>query len=353
MILPNVLPLGLGLLLFSFFITSILIVPFIDLLYRLRLVRQKEAPKKGKVPLFDKLHDIKAGTPVGGGILLVVLVSILFAIIFPIVSYFGVYIQTAYNLKTELFVIFFTFISFGLLGLSDDVIKIFGKGKTGLKPLGLAYGLTRLQKFSIQWILALIISYVIYKYLGVNIIHIPLLNKLINLGFLYVPISALVIVTFTNAFNITDGLDGLSSGLLAICLIAFGIIAAGNLDTPLSIFIALWVGTLIAFLYFNVWPARVFLGDTGALSFGATLAVIGLLSGNIIALFVIGGIFFVEIASSAIQIFGWKALKRPIFPVAPIHHTFLAIGWEEPKIVMRAWIAGVLLAIFGLWLASI
>ena len=138
-----------------------------------------------------------------------------------------------------------------------------------------------------------------------------------------------------------------------ICLIAFGVIAAGSLDTPLSLFISLWLGALIAFLYFNVYPARVFLGDAGALSFGATLAVMGLLTGGIVALLVIGGIFVLEAASSVIQIFGWRVFKRPIFPLAPVHHSFLAIGWEEPKIVMRAWLAGIILAIFGLWLATI
>ena len=138
-----------------------------------------------------------------------------------------------------------------------------------------------------------------------------------------------------------------------ICLLAFMVITAGTLDTPLSIFIALWVGALIAFLYFNVYPARLFMGDAGALSFGATLAVIGIMTGSLVALFIIGGIFFVEITSSAIQILGWKVLKRPIFPLAPLHHTLLAIGWEEPKIVMRAWLAGIILAIFGLWMATI
>jgi len=118
-------------------------------------------------------------------------------------------------------------------------------------------------------------------------------------------------------------------------------------------FIAISVGALIAFLYFNVWPARIFLGDAGALSFGAMLGVIGLLTGSIIALFVIGGVFFIEIASSAVQMIGWKYLKKPIFPLAPIHHAFLLKGWEEPKIVMRAWLVGVILAIFGLWLAVI
>jgi len=353
MITPNVLPLSLGLVIFSFLITSVLVVPFIDLLYKLKLTRRKEAPKRGKVPLFDKLHDIKAGTPIGGGILLVSVVTILFAVLFPIVRYLGVYIQSSFNLNIELFIIFFTFISFGFLGLSDDLVKIFGKGRTGIRPLGIAYGLTRKQKFGLQWVLALFISWVIYRYLGVQILHIPLLNKVINLGFWYIPFSATVIVAFTNAFNFTDGLDGLASGLLLICLAAFGVIAAGRLDTPISIFISLWMGAVIAFLYFNVYPARIFLGDAGALSFGAMLAVIGLLTGSLIGLIVIGGVFVVEAASSAIQIVGWKVLHRPILPLAPIHHALLAIGWEEPKIVMRAWIAGAILAIFGLWLATI
>lgn len=347
----NFLPLALGLIIFSFLINSVLIVPFIDLLYKLRLTRQKEAPKKGKVPLFDKLHDIKAGTPVGGGILVILSVVVLFAILFPVVSKLGVYIQSSYRLNTEIFIILFTFISFGLLGLSDDLIKIFGRPRPG--PLGMWIGLSRAKKFLLQWVLALGVGYLIYKYLGIQILHIPLVGVTFKLGFWFIPFSALIIVTFTNAYNITDGLDGLAGGLLMLCLIAFGVIAAGSLDTPLSIFIGLWLGALIAFLYFNVYPARVFMGDAGALSFGATLAVIGLLTGSLVALFVIGGIFFIEIASSAIQIFGWRVLKRPIFPLAPIHHAFLAVGWEEPKIVMRAWLAGIILAIFGLWLATI
>lgn len=348
---PNVLPLALGLILFSFLITGVLIVPFVNLLYKLKLTRRREAPKKGKVPLFDKLHDVKAGTPIGGGILLIFVVTVIFAFLFPFASRMGVYIQSAYNLKIELFIVFFTFISFGLLGLFDDLVKIFGKPKKGV--LGMWVGLSRGYKFLLQWILGFVIGYLLYNNLGIQILHIPLIDKTISLGFWYVPFSAFVIVSFANAFNITDGLDGLASGLLVICLIAFGAIAAASLDTPLSLFIALWIGTLIAFLYFNVWPARIFLGDAGALSFGAMLGLIGLLTGSIIALVVIGGIFVFEIASSLIQIFGWKLLHKPIFPLAPIHHTFLAEGWEEPKIVMRAWMTGLILAIFGLWLATI
>lgn len=348
---PNLLPLALGLIIFSFLISSVLIVPFIDLLYKFHLTRRAEAPKKGKIPLFDKLHDIKTGTPVGGGIFIIAFVSVLFAILFPLTTRLGVFVRSSYNLGGELFVIFFTFLSFGILGLSDDLIKIFAKPTKGF--LGLWFGIRRRQKFILQWILGFAIGFLIYKNLGIQIVNVPMLHIVFNLGPWYIPFAAFVIVSFTNAFNITDGLDGLAAGLLLICLATFGIIVAGHLDTPLSLFIALWTGALVAFLYFNVWPARVFLGDAGALSFGSTLAVIGLLSGSIVALVVIGGIFVIEVSSSAIQIIGWKIFKRPVFPLAPIHHTFLARGWEEPKIVMRAWIAGVILAIFGLWLATI
>jgi phospho-N-acetylmuramoyl-pentapeptide-transferase len=347
----NFLPLQLGLVIFSFLITSVLIVPFINLLYKLNFTRRKEAPKRGKIPLFDKLHDAKAGTPVGGGVLLIILVTVLFFILFPLSARLGVYIKTAYDLRWELITIFFTFLSFGLLGFSDDYLKMFSKPSKGI--FGLWFGLRRRQKFIFQWILAFVVAFFLYNNLGIHIVHIPLVGKVLDLGVWYVPFAAFMIVTFTNAFNITDGLDGLSTGLLLICLAAFGIIVAGNLDTPLSLFISLWTGALLAFLYFNIWPARIWIGDTGAMSFGATLAVIGLLTGSIVALLVMGGIFVVEVASSAIQMFGWRFLKRPILPLAPFHNAFLAKGWEEPKIVMRAWLLGIMLALFGLWLSAI
>lgn len=347
----NVLPLSLGLILFSFLVNSSLVVPFIDLLYKFKLLRRKEGDMRTRKSLFDKLHDKKAGTPVGGGILLIVSTTTIFGIIFPLVSKLGVYVHSAYPLTNELIVIFLTFLLFGVLGLLDDWLKIFGKPRPG--TIGSIFGLTRGHKFVLQCILSLFIGWWLYAKLGIHILHIPVFNSVIDLGVLYIPFAAFVIVFFTNAFNFTDGLDGLASGLLMIYLFAYIVIAASHLDTPLFIFIAVWIGAIIAFLYFNIHPARIFLGDAGALSFGATIAVIGLLVGNVTALFVIGGIFVVEAFSSAIQILGWKILKRPIFPIAPIHHTFLAIGWEEPKIVMRAWLAGIILAIFGLWLATI
>lgn len=339
----------LGLLLFSFFITSILIVPFIDFLYKLKFLRKVQKTKDflgARTPIFDKFHQAKAGTPIGGGILIILVVFFLYLLLFPILQLLGVYISTLYPIKDELNIIFFTFISFGLLGFYDDLMKFFGLAREGI------FGLRMRHKFLIQWVLALVIGAMLYFNLKIDFVYIPFFNVL-KLGLLYIPFSAFVIVSFTNAFNITDGLDGLASGLGMICLFAFWILSHTIIDTPLSVFLAIWIGALIAFLYFNVYPARIFLGDGGALSFGATMAVTGLLIGKIVALMVIGGIFVAEIGSSLLQIVAKKFLKRKLFVVAPLHLWLQNEGWEEPKIVMRAWLVGIMLAIFGIWLAVI
>ncbi len=339
----------LGLLIFSFIVTSVLLLPFIKLLYKAKMTRKKQKTKDFQdkpTPIFDRFHQHKAGTPVGGGFLIVVVVSLLFALLFPLGKYLGVFVTHVYPINEEINVIFFTFLSFALLGLYDDILKFFNFQKTGF------FGLRMRHKFVIQWILGLIISLLLYQNLKIDIFYIPFVG-VFKLGWLYIPLSTLVIVSFANAVNITDGLDGLASGVLMICLFAFWVLSASILDTPLSFFLALWLGSLIAFLYFNVYPARVWLGDVGALSFGATLAVVGLLLGKVMGLVVIGGIFIAEIASSLLQVLSKKFRKKKIFPVSPLHLWLQLRGWEEPKIVTRAWLAGIMLAIFGVWLAVI
>jgi phospho-N-acetylmuramoyl-pentapeptide-transferase len=336
----------LGLLLFSFFTTSILVVPFINLLYKLKFQRQKQITKdflNKKTPIFDKHHSQKSGTPVGGGILIIVSVTLLFLVLFPILKFSKIFISSNYPIKHELEIIFFTFISFGILGLYDDILKFFGFKKTGF------FGLKMIHKLLLQFFLATIISLLIYFNLGVDFIYLPFLGAL-HLGIMFIPISVAIITSFANFFNITDGLDGLSCGLLMIALFAFWFLSSNSLDTPISLFLALWIGSLIAFLYFNVYPARIWLGDVGSLSFGATIAVIALLLGKIVPLIIVGLPFIVEGMSSALQILSKKYLKKKIFPAAPLHLTLQNLGWEEPKIVTRAWLAGIILAIFGLWL---
>lgn len=340
----------LGLLIFSFVTTSVLIVPFINLLYRLKFTRADQKTKdpfNKPTPIFDLFHSHKKGIPVGAGLLLILVVSLLFAILFPFLKYLGIKITNVYPINQEINIIFFTFISFGLLGLYDDIMKFFKFSQTGF------FGLRMRHKFVIQIILALIISFMLYFNLGIDILYLPFIG-VIKMSWIYIPFATLVIISFTNAVNITDGLDGLATGLLMIALFAFWIVSSSILDTPLSFFISIWIGSLIAFLYFNVYPARILLGDVGALSFGATFAVVGLLVGKVIALVIIGGIFVLEVASSLIQLTYKKTHHgKKLFMAAPFHLWLQKYGWEEPKIVSRAWLAGLMLAILGLWFALI
>lgn len=333
----------LGLTILSFFISAILLVPFIDFLYKIKLQRQKQVTKdlfNKRTVVFDKLNAWKVGTPFGGGALIITIVSVLTLWAYGILNV---------NINPwELTVLLGGFIGFGLLGLYDDFKKLVNKESEKTTFFGLRFR----HKFLIQWVLAFILATLLYTKLGYNFIFIRGIG-LASLGFLFIPFAAFVIVSFTNAFNITDGLDGLASGLFLIALLAFLSISAAQLDISLGIFIAILMGAVGAFLYFNIYKARIWLGDVGSLALGATLAIVGLLTGKIVALGVIGGVFVLEIASSLIQILSKKFLGRKILPVAPLHLYFLKRGWEEPKIVMRAWLLGFIFAVIGLYLAFI
>lgn len=331
----------LGLTILSFFITGVLLIPFIDFLYKIKLKRQKQITKdpfNKLTPIFDKFNAAKVGTPFGGGILIILVVSVLTLWAYGI---FQIDIK-----PWELFVILFSFIGFGLLGLYDDMKKLVEVKKTAF------FGLRMRHKFAIQWILAFIIAFVMYTQLGFDFIFIRGFG-LTSLGFLFIPLAAFVIVSFVNAFNIADGLDGLASGLFLICLVAFLAITTKILDQSLGIFIAILMGSVAAFLYFNIFKARIWLGDVGSLSLGASLAVIGLLTGKIIALAVIGGVFIFEIGSSLLQLLSKKFLGKKIFPVSPLHLYLQYRGWDEPKIVMRAWLVGFFFAVVGVYVAFI
>ena len=331
----------LGFALLSAFITSILIVPFIDFLYKIKLRRQDQKTVdifNKPTPLFDKFNAWKAGTPFGGGILIIFVVTVL--------TLWGYGMFNIPINAWELFVILFTFISFGALGLYDDLKKLTNGNKIPF------FGLRFRHKFVIQWILALIIAFVLYSQLGYSFVFIRGFG-LASIGFLFIPFAAFVIVSFANAFNIADGLDGLASGLLLICLGAFLAIASSQVGGTLGIFIAILMGSVASFLYFNIYKARIWLGDVGSMSLGASLAVIGLLTGRTIAIAFIGGVFVLEIGSSLIQILGKKFLRRRLLPVAPLHLYLLKRGWDEPKIVMRAWLLGFFFAVLGLYLAFI
>jgi phospho-N-acetylmuramoyl-pentapeptide-transferase len=338
----------LSVLILSFIVTSIAIVPFINMLYYLRFQRLQQETRDvfGKLtPIFNRFHQKKAGVPVGGGLLVIGIVAVLFALILPLLNIFGVEITSVYDdIRSEVNVIFFTFLSFGFLGLYDDIKKFFRLEQKGV------FGLRMKHKLLLQIGLATICSIMLYYQLGISILNIPFIGTF-ELGLWYLPFAVITIVAFANAVNVTDGLDGLASGALMISLFGLWFLSSSILDIPLSIFLALWIGALISFLYFNVFPARIFMGDVGSLAFGATLAVVGLLLGKVIALGIIGFIFVLEISSSFVQLVSKHFTGKKILPAAPFHLTLQLLGWEEPKIVQRAWLVQIMLTLFGVWLA--
>lgn len=340
----------LGLLLFSFICTSISIVPFINVLYKLKFQRAKQVTRDAfgiLTPIFDKFHSVKVGIPVGGGLLIILIVSLLYALTIPLLNFFGVHVTSIHNnIQAEINIIFFTFLSFGILGLYDDIKKFFKFEQTGF------FGLRMKHKLLFQVILALIISCLLYFQLGISFINVPFIDNF-QMGIFFIPFATFTIVAFANAINITDGLDGLAAGNLMISLFGLWFLSASILDVTLSVFIALWLGSLISFLYFNVYPARIFMGDVGSLAFGATLAVVGILLGKVAALVIISSFFVLEIGSSFLQLTSKKFRKKKLFPAAPFHLTLQQYGWEEPKIVQRAWLVQIMLTIFGIWLAVI
>lgn len=333
----------LGLMLASLFLTGILIVPFIDFLYkRVKLTRQRQKTMdmfNKPTPLFDKYNDWKVGTPFGGG-----------ALIIGVVATLSLWSYGIFNVSAsvwEVFVLIFTMVGFGALGFYDDLKKLVDNPK----KYGI-FGLRFRHKLIVQFALALVVSLILYFKLGYSGIFIRGFG-LLDLGIIYILVATFAITSFANAFNIADGLDGLASGLLLICLGAFLAISSSQVDKTLAIFVAILIGSVAAFLYFNIYKARIWLGDVGSMSLGATMAVIGLLNGKIVALAVIGGVFVIEVGSSLIQLLSKKYLGRKVFPVAPFHLLLLKRGWEEPKIVMRAWLLGFFFAVLGLFIAAI
>jgi len=327
----------LGILLFSLSIFAASIIPFIDLLYRLRFTYRKHISpstilEKSAFIKMQKDQTSKFGTPIGGGVLIIGIICIIFPLIYPTLSRLGLYIHSSFPLKEELNIIFFTFISFGLLGLYSDLVS------------GWKY------RIHFKFGLSLFCGYLLYFNLGISSINLPFFGNLVLGGF-YPILAGLVIFIFVRAYNITDGLDGLAAGNLAICLFALWVISVSSLDTPITIFISLWLSGLISFLYFNIYPARIWLGNSGALSFGATLAILGLLLGKITPLFVIGGVYVLEFLSWLIQYLSVYFFGRKILSISPLHYWLVSKGWPEPKVVMRSWLLGILLAFFGLWLS--
>lgn len=261
-----------------------------------------------------KAHMKKQGTPTIGGLIFIIstfIVTILYSVF---------YVKT---LKNDAVIILLIFLAFGFVGFLDDYLKIRRKKNLGLR----AY-----QKM----ILLMLITFVIYVFskdtLGTNL-YIPILNVNINLYYLYLPFLFIYFTGVTNAVNLTDGLDGLATTVTIIVLIFLFLISFvfGKID--IGIFAFILIGSLIAFLIFNVNPARVFMGDTGSLALGGAVAAISFLLGIELVLVLAGIIYVIEALSVIIQVVVYKFTGKRVFKMAPIHHHFEHLGWSENKIV--------------------
>lgn len=231
----------------------------------------------------------------------------------------------------------------GLVGLIDDIINVRGKG-------GNVAGLRAPIKFAMITGVATAAALFFYYKLGYSSILLPVVGD-VELGWLLMPLFALVVVSTSNAVNISDGMDGLAGGLLLSSYGAFGVIAALQGNFGIAGFCMTVVGTLLAYIWFNIPPARFFMGDVGSFAFGTALGVVAMLTDTLFLLPIIALVFVVEAGSSLLQIVSKKVLHRRIFIAAPIHHHFEAQGWPKTKVTMRFWIVGQVCAVLGVSLA--
>ncbi len=323
------------------FLFGVLITPaFVTFLRRNKLGKQLRvaAVDGGEVTIFRKYHKEKHGTPTMGGLLIwgSILVTILVS---RVLALAGV-VDHSLLQRGEVYLPLFMLVSLGLLGGIDDYLNIIG--------VGAQKGLAWLPKVSTLLGISLIGALWFSLQLGYDSIHIPYVGD-VHVGLWYIPIFMFVLVGTANAVNVTDGLDGLAGGLLVISYLAFGVLAYLQGFSTLAGFCVVTASAVAAFLWNNVPPALFFMGDTGSLALGGTLAVIALMTNQVLALPFIGFIFVVETASVIIQLTSKKFRGgKKVFLAAPIHHHFEALEWGESKVTMRFWIIGAFMAFLGI-----
>lgn len=302
-------------------------------------ILKKRANQRLSIYLEER-HKSKSKTPTMGG-----LIFIFSSIVSLIILYLTDKIEITYNF----IIVIFIFLSYGFIGFLDDYLIIKRNNNKGLSEV---------QKIVLQIIIAIIFFYLFLKADNEPLLWIHSLNLKLDIGWFYGLFILFILIASSNAVNITDGLDGLAGGLSVISISTFGIImyATGWLEgyEDIAIFCFLLVGGILGFLVFNVNPAKIFMGDTGSLSLGATLGTLAILSRHELLLILIGIVFVIETITCLIQRYYYKLTKKRLFPMTPIHHTFEKMGWEEKDIVKLFWIVGLigsmLSIIYGVWL---
>ena len=333
----------------SFGISLLLYPAYIRLLQRVKAGKtiRENAATGEKSEIFSKMHAHKQGTPtMGGGMFLIVMLVMILGSF--LLQHFGWIGNSLWNAK-ESYIILFGFFSMGLIGLVDDFLNIKNYGK--VKGLSARAKLVGMVVFS-AWI-----SYWFYVKLGIDYINLWPIAWKIEVWILFPILTFIATITIVNAINITDGLDGLAGGTMAIILVSLAIVTFLNGTYIATTVVCILVAVLVAFLFFNINPAKVFMGDSGAFALGGLLAsLIYLLNMRfwiLIPFLIIFGIFIVELCSSFLQIFWKKVFKRKLFTVAPFHHLLEYKGMHETTIVMKTRLVQAILAIAGVLLIFI
>ena len=330
----------------SFGISLLLYPAYIRLLQRVKAGKtiRENAATGEKSEIFSKMHAHKQGTPtMGGGMFLIVMLVMILGSF--LLQHFGWIGNSLWNAK-ESYIILFGFFSMGLIGLVDDFLNI--------KNYGKVKGLSAKAKLIGMIIFSAWISYWFYVKLGIDYINLWPIAWKIEVWILFPILTFIATITIVNAINITDGLDGLAGGTMAIILVSLAIVTFLNGTYIATTVVCILVAVLVAFLFFNINPAKVFMGDSGAFALGGLLAsLIYLLNMRfwiLIPFLIIFGIFIVELCSSFLQIFWKKVFKRKLFTVAPFHHLLEYRGMHETTIVMKTRLVQAILAIAGVLL---
>ncbi|MDP1709964.1 MAG: phospho-N-acetylmuramoyl-pentapeptide-transferase [Candidatus Komeilibacteria bacterium] len=322
--------------LLAFFITPLLT----HFLYKYKL--GKQIRDSSLAPVFSKLHRDKSGTPTMGGILIWVTVLFLAAVFFYVDKFFPGSIIGRLNFLTraETLLPLGALVASSLVGMVDDWLNIKGRG-------AFSGGLKVWHRLLVYTAIAAVGSWWFFYKLSWDLLHVPFVGDF-QVGWLYIPIFIFIIVATAFSVNESDGLDGLAGGLLLAAFVSFGAMAFVSGRFELATFCGVIVGALLAFLWFNINPARFFMGDTGAMGLGVTLGVIAMLTNTALFLPIICFLFMLESFSVIIQVLSKKIRHKKIFISSPIHHHLQAIGWSEPKIVMRFWVISAVTSAAGL-----
>jgi len=326
---------------FAFIFTMALTPLLSHFLYKYKL--GKKIRNNGSTPIFTGLHAYKNGTPTMGGILIWGTVLI-FILLFSVLGNLwpgSLGAQLNFLSRSETLLPLGALIITALIGLFDDWLDVRGKGVAG------GGGLKLRHRLLLYTLIAIAGALWFYFKLDWTVFHIPFLGDF-QIGIWYIPIFIFIIVATAFSVNETDGLDGLAGGTLLIAFAAYGIISYSLGLYELATFCAVIIGALLAFLWFNIPPARFYLGDTGAMSLGVTLGIIAMLTNSSLLLIFIGLIFLLESLSVIIQTLSKKLRKRKVWLSSPIHHHYQAIGWSEAKVVMRFWVISAVGAAVGL-----